>query len=87
MRCNVPTEGEAEWRINLEEREIVVERTDERNNVRVTYLVFFQMDIKIRPIRKEEDRVHNYQLPEDDVFAHLERSLICSSRKVINLLI
>ncbi|KAF2574858.1 hypothetical protein F2Q70_00005609 [Brassica cretica] len=40
VRWNVPTGGEAEWRINLEEREIVVERTDERNNVRVAYLVF-----------------------------------------------
>ncbi|VVB16738.1 unnamed protein product [Arabis nemorensis] len=68
----VPTDGEAEWRINLEEREVVVERTDERNNVRVTVSRIVQMDIKVRAIGKEEDRVHNYQLPEDDVFVHLE---------------
>lgn len=69
----VPTGGEAEWRINLEEREVVVERTDdERNNVRVTVSGIVQMDVKVRPIGMEEDRVHNYQLPEDDVFAHLD---------------
>ncbi|XP_010535595.1 PREDICTED: uncharacterized protein LOC104810849 [Tarenaya hassleriana] len=68
----VPTDGEAEWRVDLEEREIVVERTDETNNVRVTVSGLVQMDVKVRPIGSEEDRVHNYQLPDNDAFAHLE---------------
>ncbi|KAG7606778.1 hypothetical protein AtNW77_Chr5g0146831 [Arabidopsis thaliana] len=68
----VPTEGEGEWRIDLDEREVIVERTDERNNVRVTVSGIVQIDIQVRPIGKEEDRVHKYQLPKDDAFAHLE---------------
>lgn len=69
---NVPTDGEAEWRANCEEREVVVERTDDFNSVRVTVGGLVEMDIKVRPIGKEENRVHNYQIPSDDAFAHLE---------------
>lgn len=32
---NIPTDGDAEWRANGEEREVVVERTDDTNTVRV----------------------------------------------------
>lgn len=68
----IPTNGEAEWRANEEERQVIVERTDELNSVRVTVSGLLEMDIKVRPIGKEENRVHNYQLPEGDAFAHLE---------------
>ncbi|KAK4286457.1 hypothetical protein QN277_003012 [Acacia crassicarpa] len=68
----IPTNGDAEWRVNEEERQVIVERTDELNSVRVTVSGLLQMDIKVRPIGKEENRVHNYQLPEGDAFAHLE---------------
>ncbi|KAL5764093.1 hypothetical protein ACOSQ2_016687 [Xanthoceras sorbifolium] len=65
-------DGDAEWRTNSEKRQVVVERTDDTNNVRVTVSGLLSMDIKVRPIGKEESRVHNYQLPENDAFAHLE---------------
>ncbi|KAJ4848913.1 hypothetical protein Tsubulata_025478, partial [Turnera subulata] len=68
----IPTAGEAEWRANEDQREVVVERTDDTNTVRVTVSQLVELDIKVRPIGKEEDRVHNYQLPKDDAFAHLE---------------
>ncbi|KAI4322248.1 hypothetical protein L6164_021959 [Bauhinia variegata] len=69
---HIPTDGEAEWRANGEERAVVVERTDDVNSVRVTVSGLLEMDIKVRPIGEKEKKVHNYQLPSDDAFAHLE---------------
>ncbi|GAV66383.1 Root_cap domain-containing protein [Cephalotus follicularis] len=69
---SIPTDGEAEWRTNGEERDVVVERTDDLNSLRVTVAGLVKMDITVRSIGKEENRVHNYQIPDDDSFAHLE---------------
>ncbi|EOY33037.1 Late embryogenesis abundant protein-related [Theobroma cacao] len=77
---NIPYDGEAEWRTNGEEREVLVERTDDKNSVRVKVSGLVEIDIRVRPIGKEENRVHNYQLPDDDAFAHLETQF-----KFINL--
>ncbi|KAM5584078.1 hypothetical protein ABKV19_003780 [Rosa sericea] len=68
----IPTDGEAEWRIMAEGREVIVERTDDTNYVRVTVSGLVEMDIRVRPIGAEENKVHNYQIPSDDTFAHLE---------------
>ncbi|CAN6692436.1 unnamed protein product [Malus baccata var. baccata] len=68
----VPTDGDAEWRTNGEDREVVVERTDDTNYVRVTVAGLVEMDIRVRPIGEKENKVHNYQIPADDTFAHLE---------------
>ncbi|KAJ6309688.1 hypothetical protein OIU76_014594 [Salix suchowensis] len=68
----IPTDGEAEWRSAGEERQVVVERTDGANAVRVTVAGLVDMDVRVRPIGKHENKVHNYQLPENDAFAHLE---------------
>ncbi|KAJ0084896.1 hypothetical protein Patl1_30714 [Pistacia atlantica] len=69
---DLPLDGDAEWETNVEERKVAIERTDDTNNVRVSVAGLLQMDIKVRPIGKQEDKVHNYQLPEKDAFAHLE---------------
>ncbi|OAY37995.1 uncharacterized protein LOC110626473 [Manihot esculenta] len=69
---NIPNDGEAEWRTNEEEREVIVERTDSFNSLRVRVAGLVEMDIKVRPIGKKENQVHKYQLPDDDAFAHLE---------------
>ncbi|XVE59813.1 hypothetical protein DITRI_Ditri05aG0077000 [Diplodiscus trichospermus] len=69
---SIPTDGEAEWRTNSEEREVVVERTDDTNSVKVTVAGLVELNIKVRAIGEEENKVHNYQLPADDAFAHLE---------------
>lgn len=68
---DVPRDGDEEWRIN-DGREVVVERTADTNSVRVTVSGLLQMDVQVKPIGKEENRVHNYQLPDNDAFAHLE---------------
>ncbi|KAK8683266.1 hypothetical protein V6N13_039331 [Hibiscus sabdariffa] len=69
---NIPTEGDAEWRTNSEEKEVIVERTDETNGVKVTVAGLVELNVKVRAIGEDENKVHNYQLPADDAFAHLE---------------
>ncbi|XVF04926.1 hypothetical protein REPUB_Repub05bG0127000 [Reevesia pubescens] len=69
---NIPTDGEAEWRTNTEEREVVVERTDDTNSVKVTVAGLVELKAKVRAIGGQENKIHNYQLPADDAFAHLE---------------
>lgn len=69
---NVPIDGEAEWKVVTEGRVVSVERTDDINTIRVAVSGLVELDINIRPIEEEENRVHNYQLPPDDAFAHLE---------------
>ncbi|XP_016652844.1 PREDICTED: uncharacterized protein LOC103325398 [Prunus mume] len=69
---NIPTDGEAEWRTKGEDREVIIERTEDTNNLRVTVAGLAEMDIKVRPIGEEENRVHKYQIPADDTFTHLE---------------
>ncbi|KAF6167913.1 hypothetical protein GIB67_027691 [Kingdonia uniflora] len=71
-KVEIPTDGEAEWRTNDGKREVLVERTDDTNSVRVTVGGLLEMDVKVTPIGAKENKVHNYQLPSDDSFAHLE---------------
>lgn len=50
----IPTDGEAEWRINSEDRTVVVERTDDTNSVRVTVEGLLELDVKVTPIGENE---------------------------------
>ncbi|KAF5201249.1 Root cap [Thalictrum thalictroides] len=68
----IPANGDAEWRTNVGVREVAVERTDDTNSVRVTVTGLVEMYVKVTPIGAEENRVHKYQLPSGDAFAHLE---------------
>ncbi|KAE8735549.1 beta-galactosidase 8-like [Hibiscus syriacus] len=65
---NVPYDGEAEWNNG----DALVERTDDKNSIQVKISGLVEMHIRVRPIGKEENRVHKYKIPEDDAFAHLE---------------
>ncbi|XP_043696698.1 uncharacterized protein LOC122647335 [Telopea speciosissima] len=71
-RIQIPTDEEAEWRSSGGDRKVVIERTDETNSVRVTVAGLVEMDVKVTPIGAKENQVHNYQLPSDNAFAHLE---------------
>lgn len=68
----IPTDGLAEWRASDAERKVIVERTDDTNAVRVKVAGLVEMDVKVTPISEKENKVHNYQLPSNDAFAHLE---------------
>ncbi|KAH8492342.1 hypothetical protein H0E87_021779 [Populus deltoides] len=51
---------------------IVVERTTKYNSVKVTLRNVVEISVKIVPITKEDDRIHKYEIPSNDCFAHLE---------------
>ncbi|KAK3026139.1 hypothetical protein RJ639_042582 [Escallonia herrerae] len=51
---------------------LMVERTVTYNSVTVTLPGVVEMSVNVVPVTKEDDRVHSYQIPSDDCFAHLE---------------
>ncbi|KAL8171966.1 hypothetical protein V2J09_023770 [Rumex salicifolius] len=53
-------------------QELKVERTSSKNSVIVTLDQVAEFSVNVVPITKEDDRIHNYQVPSDDCFAHLE---------------
>lgn len=66
-------DGAAEWRRNTDQgREVMIERTDNKNSIKIIITGLLEVNVKVTPIGEEENRVHNYQLPSDDAFAHLE---------------
>ncbi|XP_050369197.1 uncharacterized protein LOC126787336 [Argentina anserina] len=69
---HIPEHVGAEWRTTGENREVIVERTDDANYARVTVSDLVDITIRVRPIGEKEDRIHHYQIPADNSFAHLE---------------
>ncbi|GFZ04831.1 late embryogenesis abundant (LEA) protein-like protein [Actinidia rufa] len=55
-----------------EENDLRVERTSSKNSVLVTLPEVVELSLIVVPVTKEDDIVHNYQIPSDDCFAHLE---------------
>ncbi|KAL1336942.1 hypothetical protein HN51_031357 [Arachis hypogaea] len=53
-------------------KDVKVERVASKNNVIVTLENVAEILVNVVPITKEDDRIHNYQVPNDDCFAHLE---------------
>ncbi|GFZ09477.1 late embryogenesis abundant (LEA) protein-like protein [Actinidia rufa] len=43
-----------------------------RNSVTVMLLGMTEVSVNVVPVTKQDDRMHNYQIPSDDCFAHLE---------------
>ncbi|XP_027355273.1 uncharacterized protein LOC113865105 [Abrus precatorius] len=54
------------------QKDVRVERVASRNSVIVTLENVAEILVNVVPITKEDDRIHNYQVPSDDCFAHLE---------------
>nr|XP_043634616.1 uncharacterized protein LOC122605719 [Erigeron canadensis] len=68
----VPFDGDSEWKTNTGVRDVVVERTDDTNTLKVTIGGLVEIDMKAIPVTKADDKAHNYQLPSSDAFAHFE---------------
>ncbi|KAL2327710.1 hypothetical protein Fmac_021137 [Flemingia macrophylla] len=54
------------------QKDVKVERVAARNNVIVTLEDIAEILVNVVPVTKEDDTIHNYQVPSDDCFAHLE---------------
>ncbi|XP_013598750.1 PREDICTED: uncharacterized protein LOC106306619 [Brassica oleracea var. oleracea] len=54
------------------DKEIKIERLTQKNSVIVTIKDKTEIMVKVVPVTKEDDRIHNYKLPKDDCFAHFE---------------
>ncbi|KAF7836762.1 root cap/late embryogenesis-like protein [Senna tora] len=54
------------------ENKIRVERTSSKNSVEIIIPEVAEIYVNVVPVTKEDSRIHNYQIPEDDCFAHLE---------------
>ncbi|CAF2326209.1 unnamed protein product [Brassica napus] len=53
-------------------KDIKIERVTMRNSVIVTIKNKAEIMVNVVPVTKEDDMIHNYKVPSDDCFAHLE---------------
>jgi hypothetical protein len=53
-------------------KEVKVERTSNKNSVTVSIRDIAEILVNVVPVTKQDDIVHNYQVPSDDCFVHLE---------------
>ncbi|XP_061367222.1 uncharacterized protein LOC133310321 [Gastrolobium bilobum] len=54
------------------ENQVRVERTSSKNSVMVFIPEIAEISVNVVPVTKEDSRIHNYQIPDNDCFAHLE---------------
>lgn len=52
--------------------QLILERTDETNSVNVIVGGLARISLNVAPIEERDNKMHNYQLPPNDAFAHLE---------------
>ncbi|XP_021726048.1 uncharacterized protein LOC110693217 [Chenopodium quinoa] len=70
QELNVPTGYSSSWTSANED--LKIERTESKNSVIVTLQEIAEISVNVVPVTKKDDRIHNYQIPPDDCFAHLE---------------
>ncbi|KAG7541284.1 Root cap [Arabidopsis thaliana x Arabidopsis arenosa] len=66
----IPQETLSTWYSS--DKDIKIERLTQKNSVIVTIKDKAEIMVNVVPVTKEDDRIHNYKLPVDDCFAHLE---------------
>ncbi|XP_019442464.1 PREDICTED: uncharacterized protein LOC109347212 [Lupinus angustifolius] len=66
----VPKGDLSTWQ--CQENQLRVERTSSKNSVMITLPEVAEISVNVVPVTKEDSKIHNYQIPNDDCFAHLE---------------
>ncbi|XP_023739298.1 uncharacterized protein LOC111887363 [Lactuca sativa] len=66
----IPEGHSSEW--NSPEGDIQVERTATSNSLTVKVLDVAEISVNVIPVSEEDSKIHNYQIPTNDSFAHLE---------------
>ncbi|GFY91815.1 late embryogenesis abundant (LEA) protein-like protein [Actinidia rufa] len=57
---------------NSPNNELIVERASSKNSVTVTVPELVEIRATVVPVSEQENKIHNYQIPSNDSFAHLE---------------
>lgn len=57
---------------NSQENYVKLERISSKNSVVISIREAVEIAVNVVPITTEDDRIHKYQIPSDDCFAHLE---------------
>ncbi|XP_078148613.1 uncharacterized protein LOC144544073 [Carex rostrata] len=52
--------------------ELLIERTERVNSVMITVNGVAEISVTVVPVTEQDDRIHGYNIPKDDCFAHLE---------------
>ncbi|XP_059627197.1 uncharacterized protein LOC132269958 [Cornus florida] len=66
----VPEGHSSEW--SSPDNGLKAERTSNKNSVTITIPGIVEISANVVPVTEEDDKIHNYQIPFDDSFAHLE---------------
>ncbi|PNY09267.1 hypothetical protein L195_g005813 [Trifolium pratense] len=66
----IPQGYHSTWEIA--QKKISVERTSSKNSVVVNIQGVVEIYVNVVPVTKEDSKIHNYQIPDNDCFAHLE---------------
>ncbi|KAK1276062.1 hypothetical protein QJS04_geneDACA011821 [Acorus gramineus] len=66
----IPEGHLSEWK-SVDES-LGVERTGTTNSVAINLKGLTEVRVQVVPVTKEDDRIHNYRIPSDDCYAHLE---------------
>ncbi|KAM0038947.1 hypothetical protein Hdeb2414_s0012g00376421 [Helianthus debilis subsp. tardiflorus] len=70
MELIIPEGDSSEW--NSTEGDIQVERTSTTNSLTITIPNLAEIFVNVIPVSEEDSKIHNYQIPSNDSFAHLE---------------
>ncbi|MQL77375.1 hypothetical protein Taro_009775 [Colocasia esculenta] len=66
----LPQGHKSSWR--SPDMELMVERMGRTNNITVKLEGMVEASVNVVPVTEEDDRIHKYQIPSDDCFAHLD---------------
>ncbi|MFS8025649.1 hypothetical protein Hanom_Chr16g01477581 [Helianthus anomalus] len=70
MELIIPEGDSSEW--NSTKGDIQVERTSTTNSLTITIPNLAEIFVNVIPVSEEDSKIHNYQIPLNDSFAHLE---------------
>ncbi|KAL8228171.1 hypothetical protein R6Q57_015755 [Mikania cordata] len=70
MELVIPEGHSFEW--SPTEGDVQVERTSTTNSMTITIPDLAEISVNVIPVSEEDSIIHNYQIPSNDCFAHLE---------------
>ncbi|KAL2944117.1 BMP-binding endothelial regulator protein [Bienertia sinuspersici] len=69
-KLDIPQGNPSSWKSSNED--LKIERIESRNSEILIIKDVAEISVNVVPVTKEDDHIHNYHIPPDDCFAHLE---------------